>query len=652
MPQVVRSYLRIVALLPAAGRGLLAALLLVNVLLGLLPVGFVVATSVMIGRVPSAVDGGVGSSAWAGLVTWFGVAAGAFLAQQILAPVQGSLGELMSRRIDGLVYDRLIAGSLRTPGIAPLEDQRLLADLTEATRSLEQAFRTPGNACAAVLALVARYVQLLAFAAIVGFVFSWLAAIALVVATMAFRTGNRGGLRTFGQFFRYRVNEWREINYLRSTAMEARAAKEIRVFGLVDWITERYRAVTLGWLLPMWVERRRVYLKPYIVDTAIGLVVAGSTFAAIGQAAATGSLSLTQLALALQAGLGALNLGQYFPEADTQTEFGMGAYDAVSTFESGIDAYEPPSTARPSGGQAGTGGPSADPAGLPRREIRFEGVAFHYPGSGHVVLDGLDLVLPVGRCTAIVGLNGAGKTTLVKLLARLYEPTAGRLSVDGVDVRDFDVDDWRRRIGVIFQDFNRYELSAAENIGWGAIEVSTDRDRVRQAARRAGVLATLDGMPSGLDTPLSRLYRDGADLSGGQWQRVAIARALFALDSGAGILVLDEPTAALDVRAEVAFFDRFVELTRGVTSVLISHRFSSVRNADRIVVLELGRVVEDGTHDELLELGGRYAELFRLQAERFQEDEAELEHDDEAWNAADPASDRPEPSGVAREVAQ
>jgi len=207
------------------------------------------------------------------------------------------------------------------------------------------------------------------------------------------------------------------------------------------------------------------------------------------------------------------------------------------------------------------------------------------------------------------------------LLARLYEPTDGRLLVDDVDVRSFEVDEWRRRIGVIFQDFNRYELSAAENIGFGAVELLGDRERIRLAAGKAGVLHALDRLPLGLDTPLARQYRDGTDLSGGQWQRVAIARALFALESGASILVLDEPTAALDVRAEAAFFDRFVDLTRGVTSILISHRFSSVRHADGIVVLEGGRVVESGTHEELLTLGGRYATLFRLQAERFADDE-------------------------------
>jgi ATP-binding cassette subfamily B protein len=625
----MRSYLRIVALLPSAGRPLLGALLAVNVALGALPVVFIVATSVMIGRVPAAVTGGLGSPAWNELVVWFGLAAAAFVVQQIVAPLQVSLGELLSRRVDGQVYDRLIAASLRTPGIAPLEDQRLLGDLTEAARALEFVFRTPGNACAAILALIARYGQLLAYAAIVGIVFSWPAAGALVVATMLFRTGNRGGLRTYGRIFTRNVAERRETTYLRAIAMEAPAAKEIRVFGLAGWLSDRYRRSTMRWLMPVWAERRRVYLKPYLAYTVVGLAVAGVTFAALGQAAATGSVTLTELTLALQAGLAALNLGQYFPEADTQTEFGMTAYDAVATFERGVTAYDDPSARL----AAPVDADRADPRSLPRREIRFETVGFRYPGSSRPVLDGLELSLPAGQCTAIVGLNGAGKTTLVKLLGRLYEPTSGRLTVDGVDVRSFAVDDWRRRIGVIFQDFNRYELSAAENIGWGSIETATDRERVRVAAGRAGILATLDGLPRGLDSPLSRQYRDGADLSGGQWQRVAIARALFALESGAGILVLDEPTAALDVRAEVAFFDRFVELTRGVTSILISHRFSSVRNADRIVVLEGGRVVETGTHAELIELGGRYAELFRLQAERFQEEEADLEHDDDAVEA-------------------
>jgi ATP-binding cassette subfamily B protein len=283
---------------------------------------------------------------------------------------------------------------------------------------------------------------------------------------------------------------------------------------------------------------------------------------------------------------------------------------------------------------------------MPQREIHFDGVDFHYPGSERPVLDHLELTLPAGRCTAVVGLNGAGKTTLVKLLSRLYEPTGGRILVDGVDVRSFGVDDWRRRIGVIFQDFNRYELTAAENIGFGAVELRDNRAQIRQAARRAGILATLERLPRGLDTPLARQYENGAELSGGQWQRVAIARALFALENGASILVLDEPTAALDVRAEAAFFDKFVDVTRGATALLISHRFSSVRHADNIVVLAGGKVIEQGSHEELLAADGRYAELFRLQAERFTEEE-----DTETVDAADLAGDRTAEDDAAEDTA-
>ena len=257
------------------------------------------------------------------------------------------------------------------------------------------------------------------------------------------------------------------------------------------------------------------------------------------------------------------------------------------------------------------------PADAPTAAIRFEDVRFAYPGSSRPVLDGLDLELPAGLCTAIVGVNGAGKTTLVKLLTRLHEPTSGRLTVDGTDLADLDVAAWRRQVSVVFQDFVRYELSAADNIAVGAVHARRDAAVLRGAAEKAGIAEAVDALPGGFDTTLSRAYEGGADLSGGQWQRIAIARSLYALEAGARLLVLDEPTSALDVRAEAEFFDHFVELTRGVTSVLISHRFSSVRRADRIVVIDAGRVVEQGTHDELVAADGHYARLFRLQAERF-----------------------------------
>ena len=623
---IARSYVAIARLVPSAGRGLVAVLLAVDVVLGVLPVAFVLATSVMIGFVPDAVRAGVGSAEWRDLVVAFVAAASVFVAAQILGPLQTALGELMARRVDGRIYERLVAASLKSTGIGTLEDQQLLDSLMQAVQNLEFGFRTPGIACAALLALVARYTQLVGYVLVVGLVFSWPAAAALMVVTMIFRRGNRGGLRKYGSLFYTNLGVLRETQYYLTTSLRATAAKEIRVFGLAGWLIDRYRALRMGMMEKIWAERRRIYFVPYLRYTAFGLLVTGLVLAALGQAAAAGTITLTQLALALQAVLAAVRLGENYAEADTQTQFGMFSYDGVQDFERGIAAFDEKTVQLE---------PRMDPRGLPCAEIRFEDVRFRYPSSERSVLDGLDLVLPAGKCTAIVGLNGAGKTTLVKLLSRLYDPTSGRILVDGIDTRAFGIDDWRRQIGVIFQDYNRYELTAAENIGFGAVEMAGNRDRIQEAARRAGILGTLERLPKGLDTPLARQYEDGAELSGGQWQRVAIARAIFALENGASILVLDEPTAALDVRAEAAFFDRFLDVTRGATSVLISHRFSSVRHADRIAVLEHGRVVEQGTHDELLAEDGRYAGLFKLQAERFVEEDVDVETLDNADLCAD-----------------
>ena len=244
---------------------------------------------------------------------------------------------------------------------------------------------------------------------------------------------------------------------------------------------------------------------------------------------------------------------------------------------------------------------------------------FRYPGADRDVFEGLDLVLPAGRSTAVVGINGAGKTTLVKLLARLHDPVAGRILVDGVDLARLRPAQWQRQVAVVFQDFAHYPLSFAENIGLGAPGFADDAEGLTAAAARAGALGTLTSLENGWQTVLSRHYQGGVDLSGGQWQRIALARALFAVRHGARILVLDEPTAWLDARGEADFFDRFLDITAGTTTVIISHRFSTVRRADHICVLDGGRVLEEGSHESLLAAGNRYAQLFGLQAARFSE---------------------------------
>jgi ABC-type multidrug transport system fused ATPase/permease subunit len=259
---------------------------------------------------------------------------------------------------------------------------------------------------------------------------------------------------------------------------------------------------------------------------------------------------------------------------------------------------------RPAGGLR-SGDRSAD--AMPAREIRLRDVTFAYPG-GAPVLEHFDLTIPAGSSLAIVGQNGAGKTTIAKLLCRLYDPQSGAIEIDGVDIREFDLVSWRSRVTAVFQDFLRLELPLRDNVA----PAGAPDDVVRAALDAAGATNL-----AALDTVLARGYEGGTDLSGGQWQRIALARALAAVTLGAGVVLLDEPTAQLDVRGEAEIFERLLAATRHCTTILISHRFSTVRHADRICVLEHGRVVELGTHDELMALGGRYRTMFDLQAQRF-----------------------------------
>jgi ATP-binding cassette, subfamily B, bacterial len=254
---------------------------------------------------------------------------------------------------------------------------------------------------------------------------------------------------------------------------------------------------------------------------------------------------------------------------------------------------------------------------MPRRCIRFEAIGFRYPTGGAAVLDGLDLELTAGMSTAIVGVNGAGKSTLVSLLSRLRDPSQGRITVDGVDVRELDPAAWQRTVAIMPQDPARYPFTAYDNIAFGAIEYRDDREGVEQAARAAGFAEIVTSLPHGWQTVLSRELPGGMDLSGGQWQRLALARALFATRHGARVLVLDEPTAALDIRGEARFYQQFFQITQGLTTVVISHRFATVRRAQIICVLDGGRITERGSHEELLALNGTYARMYRVQAQRF-----------------------------------
>jgi ATP-binding cassette subfamily B protein len=578
----------------------------VNVAIGLLPLVFIVGTSVMLQRVPALAAERHPPGAWAAVMLPFAVAVGALVVQNALSPLQAAIAELVIRRIDGYCIRRVMTMTLKDARLSMLERQDTLDKLGAVRQGLLERFQTPGSAVAGLLAVLARYVQMIWAAVLVGVVLGPVAGLVIAAATAVLRVGSRGSLTrwslvTSGSLLAPR----RKARYVLDTGSDPALAKEVRTYGILAWLRNRASTESRSFLGPLWRERRRIYFAPFLVFSVAILVGLLMTLLRL-RGVANDGISVLRLSLVIQGLLLPIRMGTYFPECDLQTANGMLTQQMIAELERLF---------RPDPAQVACGGMSA--ASMPRSVVRFESVHFQYPRSERKVLNGLDLDLPAGTSTAIVGVNGAGKTTLVKLLARHYEPTEGRISVDGTDLRELNAPGWRRRLAVIFQDYVRYEMDAAANIGMGAAEYLRDEAALRAAALQAGADGIVASLPAGLATPLSSRYAGGVDLSGGQWQRIALARALLAVSAGSSVLVLDEPTAQLDVRAEVAFFDRFLELTRGLTTVIISHRFSTVRHADRIVVLEDGRVAEGGTHDELMRAGGRYATMFWLQAHRF-----------------------------------
>ncbi|MFV2022434.1 ABC transporter ATP-binding protein [Micromonospora sp. LOL_023] len=607
---------RALALVPGAGAGPVTVLVGLSLLIGVLPVVFVVASSSLLGTVPDLLAGGWTTAAQRQLATTFAAAAGALLLRELLIPAQVAVGELAARRIDGGLLDDLMAGALATDDLVPLTDHRVTESLRTAVRELEEGVRSPGQAAVGVLVLTSRVIEWLGYCLVVAVLLVWWAGPLLAAAVLLFRRAQRHGLRRYAEARTALAGAEQRVDYLRRLAIEPGAGKEIRVFGLIRWLRDELDAAYRAWLTPVWAARRAAYLRPFYLVTAIGVVATATVLGTVGLLA-PGSLTLTAFFLVTQATLAAVRLGEFYPETDLQVTVGMRARDAVDRFLAETARAGAAPHRRPA---APAGVATAEvPVPAPQHAIQFDAVTFRYPGAERPVVDRLDLTLAAGRCTAIVGVNGAGKSTVVKLLARLYEPDSGAVRLDGRDIASFPVDAWRRNLTVTFQNFARYEASAADNIGFGDVHSLDDRAGIRAAARAAGIATDLDRLPDGLDTPLARHVTGGTELSGGQWQRIALARALFALRRGAPVLVLDEPTASLDVWAEARFYEEFMQLVRGSTTLLVSHRFATVRHADHIVVLDQGRVVEQGDHAQLMAHDGRYAQMFRRQAARFAE---------------------------------
>ncbi len=389
----------------------------------------------------------------------------------------------------------------------------------------------------------------------------------------------------------------RELDYLRVLGGSKEAAKELKLFGLKDFLVGRFTKLSDQIYHENVSLARRRLVAGSLLST-LGTIGYYSAYAYVIWRTVAGALTIGTLTFLTGAILQASsNIQQIFSSLSSIADQALFLTDLLAFFR-----MEPTIRSKP----------GALPAPRPiLRGFEFRNVSFHYPGASRLVLNGLNFQLPVGERVALVGENGEGKTTIVKLMTRLYDPSEGQVLLDGVDLREYDLDDLYREIGVIFQDFVRYEMTAAENIAVGEIKARDNVELLRMAADKSMASDVIKKLPLNYKQMLGRRFEGGVDLSGGEWQKVALARAYL---RDAQVLILDEPTAALDARSEFEVFQRFAELTAGKTALFISHRFSTVRMADRIVVLDKGRIAEDGSHEVLANLGGLYAEMFEMQA--------------------------------------
>lgn len=548
-----------------------------------MPAVFAVAMGLLVGAVERGDD-------LAGPLTLTGTV---FVLLQVLTPIHQAVSANLGSRTAAWLYDELTRATVEPPGMGHLEHPELTNDLSMA-RDFDLGMTGPPLSISMDF-IASGLVQFGAgvASAVVLAGFTWWAPLVLAGAWLS----THYLLRESGVWKDRQTEEVRDAqrhaDYAYRLAVDPPAAKELRLFGLADWVIDRFRTRRIQLFDLQW---RATRLRERSV--ASSLLVVGianlGVFWALADAAADGRIGLDRAVTYATVAIGTSAI------AFGGLSWALDGAAAPAAAVLRLKAAMAPAGALPSG--------TASAAGRPATAITFRDVGFAYPTSGEPVLAGFDLTIPAGSSLAIVGQNGAGKTTLAKLLCRLYDPQHGTIEVDGTDLRDLDLDEWRSRVTAVFQDFIRFELPLRDNVA----PAGAPDDVIRAALVDAGADHLAD-----LDTPLARGYPGGTDLSGGQWQRVALARALCAVRTGAGVVLLDEPTAQLDVRGEAEIFRRILDATRGCTTILVSHRFSTVRHADRICVLEHGRVVELGTHDELIALGGRYRTMFDLQASRF-----------------------------------
>jgi ATP-binding cassette, subfamily B, bacterial len=555
----------------------------------LLPLAMLWVSKLILDSVVAWIKRGNGDSA--GLWKLVALELGLAVLSDLLARANSLADSLLGDRFTNRISVRLIEHATQLD-LASFEDPVFYDKLERARR------QTTGRIglLAAVLNVAQDTLSLISLSAGLIVFSPWLMVLLVAAVIPAFLGETHFTTLAYSVLYRW-TPQRRLLDYLRMLGASSQSAKEVKIFGLGDHLAQRYSEVSDR----IYEDNKKVAVKRASVGFLLNLVSTSGYYGAYAV------VLIRTLAGAISIGTftfltGAFSRSRMYIEKILQsfTDISDQALYLKDLFE--FFEMEPSIRSLP----------GALPAPRPIRSgFEFRNVAFAYPGSSAMVVENINFRLEAQEKIALIGENGAGKTTLVKLLARLYDPTAGQILLDGVDLREYDVEDLRKEIGVIFQDYMRYELLAKENIGFGKIEDLADHARIELAAQKSMAFQVIGKLPNGYDQMIGRRFDGGVDLSGGEWQKFALARAYM---RDAQLLILDEPTATLDARAEYEVFRRFAELTKGRMAVLISHRFSTVRMADRILVLQNGRIREQGTHQHLVALGGQYAELFELQA--------------------------------------
>lgn len=590
---VFRYSRRAVALVWSTSKGLTVALALLTLLAGLVPAGVAYVGKLLVDSVVAAIEvrSATGVVDIATVVQWVAVE-GVLVAilaglQRGLMVCESLLRAMLGHRVNVLILEKALTLDLRH-----FEDSDFYDKLTRARREASQ---RPLALVRKTFGLVQNAVSLISYGWLLAQFSGWAVVILLVAGFPAFIAETKFSGDAF-RLFRWRSPQTRKQTYLETVIAREDYVKEVKLFGLGPLLLERYRLI----FAELFAEDRSLTLRRGFWGFALGLISTSAFYGAygwIGFATVAGTITLGQMTMYLL-------LFRQGQSAVSSSLTSIGGMYEDNLYLSNLYEYLEQDT-RPTR-QGATKGPDPDDG------VRLRGVSFTYPGADSPALTAVDLHLRPGQTLALVGENGSGKTTLIKLLSGLYLPHEGTITIDGLDVTAWDEAALRRRIGVIFQDFARYQMLVGENLGAGDVAHFDDAERWEAAAKKGMADSFIDELPHGYETQLGRWFADGRELSGGQWQKIALSRAFMRQD--ADILVLDEPTAAMDAEAEATVFEYVRGLSRDKMVILISHRFSTVRMADQIAVLDAGQIRERGSHEELVAAGGRYARLFELQA--------------------------------------